>query len=275
MRVGNGDKVNVVCDSWLSSAPNYKIYVDIDSRWYGLKVSDLLLDGARNVELIFSLFPPNIVDHILQIPVVLYRGEDWQIWACSTNGIFTVKSAYYVARDLLDKPCPDRSSRNSVWLLTWKSMMRPHVINFIWKVVHGIVHCSAALILKGVDCDIMCNVCGEHEETQEHLLLHCRIAREVLNDLCPTVVSYIMAQQEPFTWLDVLNFAATGGVLVVFGYSLWLIWKNRNDACFNLFSSMKVRYLVAELDVSSNASSIYDIPPQELTTDELFGSSHT
>lgn len=107
-----------------------------------------------------------------------------------------MKSAYFLARDFLGLPCPDRNSRRKSWAVLWQSEAGPRVINFARKVLHGIVPTSVALLTKGVDYDSMCRVCGIHHESQIHVLISCSLAQSFWSSVCPSLLVYMNGQGE-------------------------------------------------------------------------------
>lgn len=67
------------------------------------------------------------------------------IWAEASDGVLSVKSAYFIARILLGKRMPNHESQKKVWRLLWMSATGPRVRTFIWKLVYGILHCAVGL----------------------------------------------------------------------------------------------------------------------------------
>ena len=69
--------------------PMVSSLIDLVTRWW-------------NVETVQALFLPFEADLILKIPLCHGLLEDKLIWMGNKRGVFTVKSAYYIASNLLD-----------------------------------------------------------------------------------------------------------------------------------------------------------------------------
>lgn len=51
-------------------------------------------DVLLNVQLVCSIFCPNIADEVLKVPILQPNGEDKLIWKHTRDGIYTVKYGY-------------------------------------------------------------------------------------------------------------------------------------------------------------------------------------
>ncbi|KAL1210984.1 hypothetical protein V5N11_035787 [Cardamine amara subsp. amara] len=68
----------------------------------------------------------------------------------------------------------------------WKFNAPPKVKIFWWKVIHNRLHVATPLKQRGVRIDPTCLLCGEDQESVNHLLFKCRIAKEIW-DLAPVI----------------------------------------------------------------------------------------
>ena len=68
------------------------------------------------------IFLPFEVETILNIPINYHAQEDQFIWVGNKNGTFTVKSAYYVARKILEGNSRGESSIGDMRAPLWKKM---------------------------------------------------------------------------------------------------------------------------------------------------------
>ena len=61
-------------------------------------VGDLIDQQTRqwNIRLISQFFPPTEVDLMREIPLTRANFEDVRIWELEKNGIYSVKSCYYM-----------------------------------------------------------------------------------------------------------------------------------------------------------------------------------
>lgn len=101
-RVGNGENIGVWVDNWI---PRTSIMRPItpDLLELGDISVSMLIDstvGAWDVDVIRGIFWEEDVDSILQIPVSQNHGQDIRIWHFTKHGHYSVRSAYYLARDM-------------------------------------------------------------------------------------------------------------------------------------------------------------------------------
>ena len=74
-----------------------------------------------------SMFLPHEAEAVLGIPISFRLPEDFIIWAWTSNGKFTVKSAYKVAQKWLKEgkcrsdggSSSNNTSMKAIWKLTW------------------------------------------------------------------------------------------------------------------------------------------------------------
>lgn len=124
-RIGNGQQTRIWGHKWVPIPTTYSIQsypriLDPDA-----KVSDLIdVDTKRwNTRLIEEVFLPNEVKAILSIPLSVTGQEDRIIWRGTAKGIFTVRSAYYMAMEDKTQKQAESSGRgdfSELWKLLWK-----------------------------------------------------------------------------------------------------------------------------------------------------------
>lgn len=94
------------------------------------------------------------------------------------NGIYTVKSGYWVAKDQeKDLPIKDPGMSyvvpNSLWKNVWRLSIPPKIQHFVWRICVGAVATRSALFKRKCAVNPMCPICLVEEETLEHLLFLC------------------------------------------------------------------------------------------------------
>jgi hypothetical protein len=99
-RVGDGSDINIWNDSWIPSSPSRKIITARGNVVY-TKVSELIDPDTRTWDevLLRSFFLPVDVNRILNISLAIGMMEDFVSWNFTRNGIFSVRSAYFVEWD--------------------------------------------------------------------------------------------------------------------------------------------------------------------------------
>lgn len=123
-RIGNGEKARIWGDKWVPIPSSYKIYSIHELTSPKAKVSILidkeLIRWDRNK--IESLFTTEKVEAIASIPLSCTNQEDRMIWRGTTNGVFSVKSAYHLAKEMEDRSMAGSSKgspNNEVWTKIW------------------------------------------------------------------------------------------------------------------------------------------------------------
>lgn len=112
-------------------------------------VADLLDLELRswNVAKVRRFFLPNEAEVVLSIPISPRMLEDSVIWAWTTNGLFTVKSAYGVAqkwlREFRNRPeigcCSDNSKMRAIWKVIWQLKCPSKIRQFMWRACKNIL----------------------------------------------------------------------------------------------------------------------------------------
>ena len=130
-----------------------------------------------------SLFLPFEVETILNIPLSHNLLEDKIIWVGNKKGVFSLKSAYYVALSMINSSgsgeCSYRDPRTPLWKQIWLLKIPPKIIIFSWKACVNALPTMSNLRKRGVSTDGLCSVCGLEDETILHALCSCNAVKEV------------------------------------------------------------------------------------------------
>ncbi|XP_062021276.1 uncharacterized protein LOC133737799 [Rosa rugosa] len=136
-RVGDGKRIKFWIDIWLPPLAlinyiHHDVEIDINAT-----ICSFWNENGRNINLLYSYFPDDIVSRILHTPPGFDGcGEDIQIWNYTSNGDFSVKSAYHIFFDTYDQ-------LHSPWKFIWKMHIPPKLKTFTWVLCHEI-----ALVFK-------------------------------------------------------------------------------------------------------------------------------
>jgi hypothetical protein len=119
---------------------------------------------------------------ICNIPISPQRQEDKLVWVGTRNGEFTVKSAYHIAKEKMDRNKGSTSSPDSCtkfWKTIWK-VQAPLVVKvFLWKACTNILPTKHNLYKKRITENSLCPLYGLEDETTEHILWNCQSAQDV------------------------------------------------------------------------------------------------
>ncbi|XP_062020972.1 uncharacterized protein LOC133737440 [Rosa rugosa] len=170
---------------------------------------------------------------IFGMPLGLRNVPDKLVWHFTKNGTYSVKSGYWVARDMMSRQHADRarSSTNGckeVWEKIW-GINAPHKIKvFMWRAVKGFLPCATNLKQKKILEDSRCWQCGWNNESVMHVLWDCLKVKKIWKKTFLQGVCRVW--QEP-TFLDLVHHicsTATRSELETFCFTAWWIWRNRN-----------------------------------------------
>ena len=128
-----------------------------------------------------NIFLPFEVETILSIPISFHLPEDSIIWVGNKKRSFSVKSAYYVARRILEKEDHGESSLGDVCAPLWKRMWLLNILEkiriFAWRLCMNAIPTLTNLFKKGIQMDVTCPSCKKDPESVEHAILRCDSAK--------------------------------------------------------------------------------------------------
>ena len=94
-----------------------------------------------------------------------------------------MKSAYYVARKVLEVSEQGESSssdlRAPLWKKMWHLNIPAKVRIFAWRLCMNAILTMPNLSQRGVPVDPLCPLCSKEAEFVEHAILKCEIAKKV------------------------------------------------------------------------------------------------
>ena len=105
---------------------------------------------------------------------------------------------------------------------------------FMWRLIQKCLPVKVNLREKGVDMEAACAVCGNQDETFEHVFFSCSFSKAVWATVFPDlqVQRNINADYVKY-WEEFLLALESKQDLEKGLYTLWLIWSNRNDCVHN------------------------------------------
>lgn len=151
-RIGNGEHVRVWGDKWLPTPSTYKVTALRIFLQAQTKVSELIdkENASWKSEVVDALFLPHEAEVIKSIPLSVHLLMDKQVWACSSNGVFTVRSAYWVAVEMSkgksDDSCSDVRQNRRLWRKIWELATPQKIRYFTWRACRDILPTKANLV---------------------------------------------------------------------------------------------------------------------------------
>ena len=123
-RIGNGEKVCIWKDKWLPRPSTFMVQSPPRLLDLSAKVCELIDKDMKrwNLALLANIFEKKDALLIHSLPVSFSNHEDRQVWRGTKNGLFSVKSAYYIQKELEARGMAESSTRKEfcrVWRGIW------------------------------------------------------------------------------------------------------------------------------------------------------------
>jgi hypothetical protein len=175
------------------------------------------------------------------------ENEDRWIWKPDPANGITVKSYEYL--DVMGRGTNNNHTdvvtngelfRRYVFSKIWKSAAPSKVCAFSWQLLLQRIPTRDNLRIRGVDMEAntRCPLCGNHEETEIHLFLHCNVATSVWYRICQWLSQVVVIPPDLLHSFAVFIGCGVGkkgrkGMMVIWHAVMWCIWRMRNDVIFN------------------------------------------
>jgi hypothetical protein len=186
-KVGDGTKINIWGDRWIFSPHSNSIQSPVRMLNYDAKVAEIIDkdSGWWNIPLIEQIFPADIVEKICSLAISPNVVQDRQIWAYSTDGLFFVRSAYFLEleRKARHNGCSSLGNhQRPIWKMIWKLRVPRVTQLFIWRACNNILPTKENLHRRKIVTDPLCPLCGREVESTGHTLWSCEAARAVWSE---------------------------------------------------------------------------------------------
>ncbi|KAH9791204.1 putative ribonuclease H protein [Citrus sinensis] len=234
--IGDGKRVRFWWDCWVTTSSSLAAYTSqpIPNTLLSKRVADFVDEiGNWNCSLFSHLLPNNILLKIASVhPPTASHGAESFFWGASSNGTFSVKSAY----ELLDDPIGNGD--HSFWCLAW-SWKGPHSIRvFLWLLLHGRLKTKKELNRRHLIDSTQCDRCGGPVEDILHTLRDCVTARRVWSHLLPNhhPHSFFLCPLSDWLQMNLMrkkNNTSQEHWRVCFGVAVWRLWFWKNNFLFN------------------------------------------
>jgi len=156
-RVGNGSKIKLWDDKWIS-ASLHKLQDPIRILSRDARVVDIINQEANwwDIPLIEQIFSRETVEKICSSPISPRIKEDKLIWVGTNNGIFSVHSAYHLEVERRDR---DNWSTSTlpyaipIWRRLWKLNLPRFILLFLWRACNNILPTKNNIYKKKIVID--------------------------------------------------------------------------------------------------------------------------
>lgn len=115
----------------------------------------------------------------------------------------------------------------TIWRLIWGTNVPQKIKIFVWKACSNILPVKGNLMRRKLRREGVCPICGDSEETVEHVLLFCNWTKPVWFGSQLQSIPDMGAIQSLHGWLSQISFKFQEVFCL-----LWFIWKARNKRVF-------------------------------------------
>nr|POE52991.1 hypothetical protein CFP56_06853 [Quercus suber] len=233
-RVGNKKLIHIWDDKWLPTPSTYKAISPPNNNPQFLMVSSLI-DPMTNwwrVNLVRATFLPFEVDTILKIPLSHDLPEDKIIWLGNRRRVFTVKSVYHIALNLLNsmvgEECSNGDPCKPIWKKLWHLNLLAKIKIFAWRACVNGLPTMEAIYSRGISQTKSCPMCGNVAENLDHALLDCTFSSSVWSLWSENPLSTHGIKKSFLDSILYILSHATLQDLELFFAIAWAVWFNRN-----------------------------------------------
>ena len=165
--IDNGAKVRIWEEKWMPTPSSYKVVSPRMTLSNGDYVSCLIDQElhAWKADAIHRTFLSHEAQVILGIPFSSLPTKDHLVWAVTPNEAFSIRSAYYVAKKLLNSQaegqCSDNSAMKALWKLIWGLKCLSKIRNFAWRACKNILPTKTRLRDCHIPIEVDCDLCEE------------------------------------------------------------------------------------------------------------------
>ena len=177
-RIGNGEEVQIWGDRWIPKPSKFTVYSAPNNIEPKAKVKELINSnmGWWDQSLLTAIFPKEEKEAINTIPLSSTNQLDVEIWRCTETGVFSVKSAYHLAK------LPEGSStrgNNDIWRILWALPIPNTEKKFMQWACQNLLPTKDNLLRGMVVQEPYYPICGLEPETVYHILWDYPSARDV------------------------------------------------------------------------------------------------
>ncbi|KAF5188528.1 Ribonuclease h, partial [Thalictrum thalictroides] len=169
--IGNGEKTDFWDDPWLlwqgkpTTIRGLCGMIAVET----LKVCDVIDRDAQqwDTQLLKEMVPEPVLNSILQVPLRHHSIQDSVKWNGTTNGSFSVKSAYALTM-VEDSSSSSGHELEQSFKKLWSLKIPASLQLFVWKVFSLVLPVGDSLEKHHVLGDLTCTWCHDSKETHEH-----------------------------------------------------------------------------------------------------------
>ncbi|CAN1844818.1 Putative ribonuclease H protein At1g65750 [Linum perenne] len=182
-------------------------------------------DGTWNLNFLHSALLPSAIPMVIGMqPPKSSSGDDRLVWGLEDNGVFSIKSAYLLLKDI------NTGDEVYDWRLAWRWNGPNRIKHFIWLVCHNRILTNEERSRRHITNQVVCPRCLNHSESLSHVIRDCCFAVQVWEDVLPHLLTTRDRNLDFKQWWREKLADNTSNISV--GVTAWVIWKARNNLIF-------------------------------------------
>lgn len=233
--LGNGRKIKFWKDKWLGDKPLLNLVTTmVPMGELEMHAQDMWRDGVGwDLSRIEPYVPQTVRLRLMSVVVDRVTGaSDRMSWSESSDGMFTVRSAY----QMLTRDEEERPNMEKFFTRVWRLLVPERVRVFLWLATHQVLMTNVERRKRHLSDSGLCQVCKSGEETILHILRDCPAMEGIWRRLVPRGRLQSFFAKSLLEWLhhNMGDERVIGGNLwaTIFGLATWWGWKWR---CGNAF----------------------------------------
>lgn len=139
------------------------------TRWWAHSQTHELFDAKEAMKIFNMAISPRVQ-------------QDRMVWRETKNKVFSIRSAYYLAKYLEERgkeSCSNEKETTTLWKVVWKVRVSPVIKVFLWKAYRNILATKENLQKRNIVDDPLCLIYGLEAESVGHILWWCGSAQDV------------------------------------------------------------------------------------------------
>lgn len=183
-QVGNGRSIRIWMDKGLPTPSSFKVISPLSHLHEDARVEELIEASNRTwkQDVLKQVFLPHKAESINRMALSSNPQDDKQIWAPISTGLFSVRSAYWVAMEV-SKGCTVGVSNDSdlrkFWKYLWNMNILHKVRHIAWRACKDILPTKENLKRRKVLMDSSCELCQAEAKTSGNRFWSFSNAQEV------------------------------------------------------------------------------------------------
>lgn len=267
--IGDGSSVDLWNDWWCGNGPLAKRHPGLHTK-INTKVAEIIDNGCWNLDSIDHLVDEISREDIFNTVLPLYnQASDHPSWSGSSNGSCTASAAYKLINEDVNG--------TKGWKWFWKMKVPQKLKTFFWLILHDKLPTNLLRAKRGINTSDCCPRCNLAQENLDHLFRGC----PKVFDLWDKIPSGRLMRggfiNSTSDWISanlkkkkILHMGMDIAWNILFGITLWQIWKDRNRKSFdNLewipeISFKNICSYASEIVEAFNSPLVTDPPPNRL-----------